>query len=104
MCVFVCVCVCVWVCVCSITGCPIMPGDLMGSGTISGPQDQQNHDQNQDQRQDNNSDVGISPAGCLLEATWRGTKPVRLAGTTAYHYLYAQARTLTMPGMSLCTF
>lgn len=39
-------------------GCPLRPGDLIGSGTVSGPQP--------DQR------------GCLLERTWRGTEPLRL--------------------------
>ncbi len=39
-------------------GCPIRPGDLVASGTISGP-DKENR-------------------GCLLELTWRGTEPVRL--------------------------
>ena len=39
-------------------GCPLLPGDLMGSGTISGP--------NQENR------------GCLLELTWRGTEPLVL--------------------------
>jgi 2-keto-4-pentenoate hydratase/2-oxohepta-3-ene-1,7-dioic acid hydratase in catechol pathway len=72
-----------------------MPGDLMGSGTISGPQDH-DHDRGHD---DDDDDVGISPspAGCLLEATWRGTKPVRLSGTnTACHSLYIQTHTLKM--------
>jgi fumarylacetoacetase len=39
-------------------GCPIRPGDLIGSGTISGPEKENR--------------------GCLLELTWRGTEPVRL--------------------------
>jgi fumarylacetoacetase len=39
-------------------GCNLRPGDLLGSGTISGP--------SKDQR------------GCLLELTWRGAEPVRL--------------------------
>jgi fumarylacetoacetase len=39
-------------------GCPLRPGDLIGSGTISGP-DKENR-------------------GCLLELTWKGTEPVRL--------------------------
>jgi fumarylacetoacetase len=39
-------------------GCPIRPGDLVASGTISGP-DKENR-------------------GCLLELTWRGNEPVRL--------------------------
>jgi len=39
-------------------GCNLQPGDLLGSGTISGP--------TRDSR------------GCLLEYTWRGTDPLRL--------------------------
>ena len=39
-------------------GCNLRPGDLLGSGTISGP--------TQDSR------------GCLLEMTWRGAEPITL--------------------------
>ncbi|MBX3147611.1 MAG: fumarylacetoacetase [Gemmatimonadales bacterium] len=39
-------------------GCNLRPGDLLGSGTISGP-DRENR-------------------GCLLELTWRGTEPLTL--------------------------
>jgi fumarylacetoacetase len=39
-------------------GCPIRPGDLIGSGTVSGPERENR--------------------GCLLELTWKGTEPVRL--------------------------
>jgi fumarylacetoacetase len=39
-------------------GCNLGPGDLLGSGTVSGPE--------RDQR------------GCLLELTWRGAEPLRL--------------------------
>ena len=39
-------------------GCNLSPGDLIGSGTVSGP--------TRDAR------------GCLLEYTWRGTDPLRL--------------------------
>ena len=39
-------------------GCPIRPGDLIGSGTVSGP-DPWNR-------------------GCLLELAWRGTEPIQL--------------------------
>ena len=39
-------------------GCPIRPGDLIGSGTVSGPEKQNR--------------------GCLLERTWRGTEPMEL--------------------------
>jgi len=39
-------------------GCPIRPGDLIGSGTVSGPE--------------------RANRGCLLELTWRGTEPIEL--------------------------
>jgi fumarylacetoacetase len=42
----------------SSNGCPLRPGDLIGSGTVSGPEKQ-----NQ---------------GCLLEMTGRGTDPLQL--------------------------
>jgi len=44
----------------TVAGCNINPGDLMASGTISGP--------DKDSR------------GCLLELTWRGTEPIQLPG------------------------
>lgn len=42
----------------TINGCPVNTGDVMASGTISGPEPHQ--------------------FGSMLELTWRGTKPVRL--------------------------
>ena len=39
-------------------GCNLRPGDLLASGTVSGP--------------------GKSERGCMLELTWRGAEPVRL--------------------------
>ena len=39
-------------------GCNLRPGDLLGSGTVSG--------------------AARDARGCLLELTWRGTEPVRL--------------------------
>jgi fumarylacetoacetase len=39
-------------------GCPLQPGDLMGSGTVSGP--------------------ARNNRGCLLEITWRGSEPLLL--------------------------
>jgi fumarylacetoacetase len=39
-------------------GCNLSPGDLLGSGTVSGP--------------------ARDARGCLLEYTWRGTDPLRL--------------------------
>jgi fumarylacetoacetase len=41
-------------------GCPIRPGDLVATGTISGPEKENR--------------------GCLLELTWKGAEPVRLPG------------------------
>ena len=39
-------------------GCPLRPGDLIGSGTVSGPEKENR--------------------GCLLEVTWRGSQPLKL--------------------------
>jgi fumarylacetoacetase len=39
-------------------GCPVRPGDLIGSGTVSGPEKENR--------------------GCLLELTWRGAEPLEL--------------------------
>jgi len=39
-------------------GCPMRPGDLIGSGTVSGPEKENR--------------------ACLLELAWRGTEPVEL--------------------------
>ncbi len=39
-------------------GCNLQPGDLLGSGTVSGPEK--------------------SSRGCLLELTWRGAQPLKL--------------------------
>jgi fumarylacetoacetase len=47
----------------TVNGCPLRPGDLLASGTVSGPTP--------------------DSLGCLLELTWRGTKPLALeAGET----------------------
>jgi fumarylacetoacetase len=43
----------------TVNGCNLQPGDLLASGTISGP--------TEDSR------------GCMLELTWRGTNPVQLS-------------------------
>lgn len=42
----------------TITGCNLMPGDLLASGTISGPTEESR--------------------GCMLELTWRGANPLKL--------------------------
>jgi fumarylacetoacetase len=39
-------------------GCNLRPGDLLGTGTVSGP--------------------AKETRGCLLELTWRGTEPIQL--------------------------
>lgn len=44
----------------TVTGCPMRPGDLLASGTISGPEKHQR--------------------GSMLELTWRGTEPITLPG------------------------
>ncbi len=49
------------------TGCNLRPGDLLASGTISGPAE--------DSR------------GCLLERTWRGQKPLALPDGTTRAFL-----------------
>lgn len=41
-------------------GCPLRPGDLIASGTVSGPQKENR--------------------GCLLEQTWKGSEPLNLPG------------------------
>ncbi|MCP4834257.1 MAG: fumarylacetoacetase [Phycisphaera sp.] len=49
------------------TGCDLNPGDLMASGTVSGP--------------------GEENRGCLLERTWRGENPVPLPDGTERRFL-----------------
>lgn len=48
-------------------GCNLRPGDLLGTGTVSGP--------TRDSR------------GCLLELTWRGTEPLTLPGGETRRFL-----------------
>lgn len=48
-------------------GCPLKPGDLIGSGTVSGPE-KENY-------------------GCLLELTWRGTDPLVLPSGETRRFL-----------------
>ena len=43
----------------TIGGCNLQPGDLLASGTISGPTEESR--------------------GCMLELTWRGANPLTLA-------------------------
>lgn len=49
------------------TGCDLNPGDLMASGTVSGPAEENR--------------------GCLLERTWRGQNPVPLPDGTERRFL-----------------
>lgn len=49
------------------TGCNMNPGDLMASGTVSGPEE--------------------TSRGCLLELTWRGENPVSLPDGTTRKFL-----------------
>jgi fumarylacetoacetase len=49
------------------TGCNMRPGDLLASGTISGPAKENR--------------------GCMLERTWRGTEPITLADGTERRFL-----------------
>lgn len=51
----------------TVNGCPLRPGDLLASGTISGPTP--------------------DSLGCLLELTWRGSRPVQLAGGETRRFL-----------------
>jgi fumarylacetoacetase len=51
----------------SSNGCNLRPGDLIGSGTVSGPEKLNR--------------------GCLLEVTWRGTEPLELPGGELRRFL-----------------
>jgi fumarylacetoacetase len=61
----------------TVTGCNLNPGDLLASGTISGPDK--------------------SSFGSMLEITWRGTEPVTLPGGTERKFLH-DGDTVTMTG------
>jgi fumarylacetoacetase len=51
----------------SSNGCPLRPGDLIGSGTVSGPEK--------------------GNRGCLLEMTWRGAEPLELPNGEVRQFL-----------------
>jgi len=51
----------------TVNGAPLRTGDLLASGTVSGP--------------------GPDERGCLLELTWDGTRPLRLPDGTTRAYL-----------------
>lgn len=63
----------------TITGCNLRPGDLLASGTISGPEK--------------------TSRGSLLELTWRGTEPIALASGEERRFLQDGDR-LTISGWS----
>ncbi|EPS61403.1 hypothetical protein M569_13391 [Genlisea aurea] len=51
----------------TVNGCNLRPGDLLGTGTISGPE--------------------ADSLGCLLELTWNGQKPLSLDGNISRTFL-----------------
>jgi fumarylacetoacetase len=51
----------------TVNGCPLAPGDLLASGTVSGPTP--------------------DSLGCLLELTWRGTRPLQLSSGETRRFL-----------------
>jgi len=61
----------------AVTGCNMCPGDLLGSGTISGPT--------------------VDTWGSLLEIAWKGTKPVQLPSGEERKFL-ADGDTLNLSG------
>lgn len=61
----------------TITGCNVRPGDLMASGTISGPTP--------------------DSYGSMLELAWRGTKPIKLSSDEERKFLM-DGDTVTMTG------
>lgn len=74
-------------------GCNLRPGDLLASGTISGPEKESR--------------------GCLLERTWRGTEPLELPGGERRTFLqdgdevvmrgFAEREGLRRIGLGECT-
>merc|ERR1711907_484956 len=61
----------------SSTGCNMRPGDLLGSGTISGPKP--------------------SEYGSMLELAWKGTKPLTLSDGSQRKFI-ADGDTVKMTG------
>ena len=51
----------------TVNGCPLVPGDLLASGTVSGPTP--------------------DSLGCMLELTWRGTRPLTLTSGETRRFL-----------------
>ena len=63
----------------SITGCSMRPGDLLGSGTISGTDEHS--------------------LGSMLELSWRGARDVKLKGDKTRKFL-ADGDTVVMTGFA----
>ena len=61
----------------TVGGCNLQPGDLLASGTISGP--------------------GEESRGCMLELTWRGANPLKLSSGEERKWL-EDGDTLTITG------
>jgi len=61
----------------TVTGCNLQPGDLLASGTISGPTEESR--------------------GCMLELTWRGANPLKLLNGETRKWL-EDGDTLTITG------
>merc|ERR1712071_679497 len=62
----------------TITGCNMRPGDLLGSGTISGPEE--------------------STFGSMLELCWKGTRTVKLGDSGVERKFLQDGDTVTMTG------
>jgi len=62
----------------AVTGCNLRPGDLIATGTISGP--------------------ALESAGCLLERTWRGEWPLTMPDGSERTFL-RDGDTVTMRGV-----
>jgi fumarylacetoacetase len=63
----------------TVTGCNLRPGDLLASGTISGPTPES--------------------YGSMLELTWRGTQPLTLTDGSTRRFL-EDGDTVTMTGLA----
>jgi fumarylacetoacetase len=61
----------------TVNGCNLQPGDLLASGTISGPSEESR--------------------GCMLELTWRGANPIKLSSGETRKWL-EDGDTLTITG------
>ncbi len=63
----------------TVNGCNLQPGDLLASGTISGPTEESR--------------------GCMLELTWRGANPIQLGSGETRKWL-EDGDTLTISGFA----